>query len=420
MSEYYTPTGSPATGSSGSSAVIRAEFDAIRAAMEKLPGLAGNGGLPAFVNAGGTALEAANIATAQTRLGIVVSNELNGLANLNAVGIIARTGNGAYASRTLTGTANQVTVTNGNGNAGNMTLSLPSNIVTPGGIASTGQADFNGGSGGGLVAFPAATIKNDRILVFSDAAGGTANCAFLWQDPSNVLRIGSTNGTAVTLTGGNIAFAAEASAVAGFRASGALVVAATSTSGFDFQPPAARVIAFGNSPANRGKFQVTIAGSDGSNALIPLTIDEFGNTALNNVNIAGKLTGTSSMLSPLNNSLAADVNLNNTSVFFVGPSVAQGNNGTWFASGVVTCKLVGGTDSYAVKLWDGTTVIAHATVPTVVSGQPASASLSGFITSPNGNIRISARPSSATNGNMVFNSVSGTAKDSTLTAVRIG
>src|SRR5258706_425079 len=122
--DFYTPSGSPATGSSGASAVVRSEFDALRAAFDKMPVLTGNGGLPPFVTAGGAALEAATIATAQTRLGIVVSNELNGLANLNAVGLIARTGNSTYASRTLTAPAAGIAVANGNGVSGNPTLSL--------------------------------------------------------------------------------------------------------------------------------------------------------------------------------------------------------------------------------------------------------------------------------------------------------
>lgn len=45
-------------------------------------------------------------------------------------GLMVRTGAGAYASRTITGTANQVVVVDGNGDAGNPTLSLPQSIHT--------------------------------------------------------------------------------------------------------------------------------------------------------------------------------------------------------------------------------------------------------------------------------------------------
>jgi len=45
-------------------------------------------------------------------------------------GLMARTGAGAYASRTITGTANRVTVTNGDGDAGNPTLDVGSDVTT--------------------------------------------------------------------------------------------------------------------------------------------------------------------------------------------------------------------------------------------------------------------------------------------------
>jgi hypothetical protein len=50
--------------------------------------------------------------------------------NLSSNGLITRTGAGTIAGRTITGTTNQVTVTNGDGVAGNPTLSLPQDIHT--------------------------------------------------------------------------------------------------------------------------------------------------------------------------------------------------------------------------------------------------------------------------------------------------
>jgi hypothetical protein len=317
MTDFYSATGAPSTGSSGSSAVVRSEYTAIAAAFAKLAGYTGNGGLPLFVNAGGTAYEAANVATAQSRLGIIFSNELNGLANLNAVGIVARTGNGAYTNRTLTGTANQVTVTNGNGGAGNPTLSFPSPMNTPGDV----------GVGG-----------NQNVTGTLAVAGNSS--------------LNNLNATQVGVT----------------------------------------------------------------------SLSATGNVSAGNVNVVGALRGTSAMLSPLNNSLAADVNLNNTSLYFDGPSVAQGNNGTWFASGTVTMVNVNpnAVMSLAAKLWDGATVI-DATQTTCYSGaQPvASISLSGLITSPSGNIRISVKDGLNTTSKITNNFI-GFGKDSTITAIRIG
>ena len=59
-----------------------------------------------------------------------LDSDLTALAGLSSNGLIARTADGAAATRTITGTANQVIVTNGDGAAGNPTLSLPQSIAT--------------------------------------------------------------------------------------------------------------------------------------------------------------------------------------------------------------------------------------------------------------------------------------------------
>ena len=59
-----------------------------------------------------------------------LDSDLTALAGLSTTGFVARTGAGTAAIRTITGTANQVTVTNGDGISGDPTLSLPANIAT--------------------------------------------------------------------------------------------------------------------------------------------------------------------------------------------------------------------------------------------------------------------------------------------------
>lgn len=123
--------------------------------------------------------------------------------------------------------------------------------------------------------------------------------------------------------------------------------------------------------------------------------------------------------SPITNSLGADVALNNTASYFDGPSVAQGTVGTWFVSGTVTLSnpAVAGASRF-VKLWDGTTVITSCNISNGTSDNVC-ASLSGYISAPAGNLRLSVRDVTSTSGKIIFN-VTGNSKDSSITAFRIG
>jgi hypothetical protein len=114
------------------------------------------------------------------------------------------------------------------------------------------------------------------------------------------------------------------------------------------------------------------------------------------------------------NSLAANVNLTNTGVVD-GPSVAQGATGTWFASGTVLITATSG-NVIACKLWDGTTVIAS--TATVLGNTQAPMPLSGILTSPAGNIKISCENASAATGTITASNGLN-ANASTISAVRV-
>jgi hypothetical protein len=87
------------------------------------------------------------------------------LHNLATNGVIARTGTGTVAGRTITGTTNQVTVTNGNGVSGNPTLSLPQSINTAASVrfGSFGVGTAASGTTGEIRA------TNEITAFFSDA-----------------------------------------------------------------------------------------------------------------------------------------------------------------------------------------------------------------------------------------------------------
>lgn len=131
-----------------------------------------------------------------------------------------------------------------------------------------------------------------------------------------------------------------------------------------------------------------------------------------------KLSGAPVLMSPITNSISGDVALNNTSNYFTGPTVAQGTAGTWFVSGSVQLVDTAGGASIVAKLWDGTTVIDSGAYNPQAANENGRVSLSGFITSPAGDLRISAKDSSSTSGKILA-SQSGNGKDSTITAIRI-
>lgn len=129
-------------------------------------------------------------------------------------------------------------------------------------------------------------------------------------------------------------------------------------------------------------------------------------------------TGPAGVTTSLTNSLGADVALNNTGLFFTGPSVAQGAVGTWFFSGTVTVLSSTGVAGMVAKLWDGTTVIASAFAFTTTSNRPIVISLSGILATPAGNVRISVNDITDTAGS-IQQHANGEINASTLTALRI-
>ena len=63
---------------------------------------------------------------------LALANDLAGVEGLSTTGVAVRTGDGTWTTRTITGTASEITVANGDGVSANPTLSLPSTVVLTG------------------------------------------------------------------------------------------------------------------------------------------------------------------------------------------------------------------------------------------------------------------------------------------------
>lgn len=63
---------------------------------------------------------------------LALANDLAAVEGLSGTGFAVRTGTDAWAQRSITGTANEITVSNGDGVSGNPTLSLPSSLTLTG------------------------------------------------------------------------------------------------------------------------------------------------------------------------------------------------------------------------------------------------------------------------------------------------
>lgn len=97
-----------------------------------------------------------------------LANDLAALEGLGSTGLAARTAANTWAQRTITGTANKITVTDGDGVAGNPTLTIPNavTLVTP---TVTGLLTATGGQ----IAFPATQAPSANANTLDDYEEGT-------------------------------------------------------------------------------------------------------------------------------------------------------------------------------------------------------------------------------------------------------
>lgn len=172
-------------------------------------------------------------------------------------GLMTRTGAGAYTNRTITGTTNQITVTNGDGVSGNPTLSLPQNIHT-GASPTFAGATLTGAYLGDGVA-PLVTQNTnayaDPFTQYSQVWLSNTGLVMAWMRNDGTFYVGGANGQV-----GGMRFMTT---VAGTAASPAYTYLSDDSTGIFF--PTADNLAFSTGGTERiridGTGQLTLAGN---------------------------------------------------------------------------------------------------------------------------------------------------------------
>lgn len=150
-----------------------------------------------------------------------LDSDLTALAGLSSTGMISRTGSGTASVRTITGTSNRITVTNGDGVSGNPTLDVGSSVYTAGGtdvaVADGGTNISSYTKGDILVATGTTTLT--KLAVGSDTqvltADSTQTSGVKWAAAGGgggtdySCRIYQTGATSLTTSWVSIAFGAE-------------------------------------------------------------------------------------------------------------------------------------------------------------------------------------------------------------------
>ncbi len=381
---YYNVSGSPVTGSTGASAVMRSEFVAVQTGFSLLPSLTENGGCAVIVNGPATALTttvgtlalAGNFATTgafSTTLAQQGSTTLTLPATSDT--LVGRATTDTLTNKTLTAPVISGTITGTYTIGGSPTISgatlsgstLSGTTTLSGPVTATGQT-VTGGSFSGITLSGTTTLSGPVTATGQTVTGGTFSGATLTTSTfngntfttgtgtltigagktltvNNSLILAGTDSTTMTFPGtsATIARTDAANTFTGTQTIGALV--ATTFNGNTFTTgtgtltiAAAKTLTASNS--------LTLAGTDTTTMTFPTTSATIART-----DAANTFTGVQTMTSPA----------------ITPPAFTGAFSGTYSLGGTPTINVaaaVGGTWT-AAATW---TLPAHTLAGTVSGG----------------------------------------------------
>jgi hypothetical protein len=311
------------------------------------------------VKTSATTLTARSIAAGTTGLSVADGSGVAGnptisltgmplyLAQSTGVGLLTRTSGNSVGIVTLQGTANEIDVSNGTGNAGDPTVGLADNPTIPGTagmlvpVGTTGQR--TGLPSNGIIRY------NSTTQTFE----GYANSA--WRD--------------FALTGGVTSFSAgttgltPAVATTGAVTLNGILIGANGGTGV---ANTGKTITLGGSLTLSGAHDLTLTQTGATNVTLPTT----GTLAT----LAGSETLTNKTISGANNTLSniGNASLTNSSVTYNGVTVALGASGTITAANPNALTVSTGLQLNSGTTYDGSaarTISIDSTVVTLTGSQ---------------------------------------------------
>lgn len=137
------------------------------------PTSATNGNIAVFNGTTGKVISEISYSMFKTNASLVIGTniqawdtDLDAYAGISTAGLVTRTGIGTATARSVAGTANQITVTNGDGVSGSPTISLPADVQIPTVITApnTGLHILDTDASHDLILKPGSNLTADRTL----------------------------------------------------------------------------------------------------------------------------------------------------------------------------------------------------------------------------------------------------------------